>query len=144
MNTFSCLQFSQHQGLFNESVLCISWPKYWSFSFGDGDNRGWNGWMASLTCEHEFEQAPGVGNIQENLACCSPWGCKELDTTERLNWTDVATIHFALYKIFCNSFLSLIMICTLYLNLNLFLYYFSIVFVLARCHYLHNFTVLPL
>ena len=48
VNTSSCLQFSQHQGLFNESVLHISWPKYWSFSFGDGDNRGWNGWMASL------------------------------------------------------------------------------------------------
>ena len=26
-------QLSQHQGLFNESVLCIRWPKYWSFSF---------------------------------------------------------------------------------------------------------------
>ena len=27
------LNLSQHQGLFNESALCISWPKYWSFSF---------------------------------------------------------------------------------------------------------------
>ena len=34
---------------------------------------------------HEFEQAPGVGDGQGSLACCSPWGCKELDTTERLN-----------------------------------------------------------
>ena len=34
---------------------------------------------------HEFEQAPGVGEGQERLACCSPWGHKELDTTERLN-----------------------------------------------------------
>jgi len=33
----------------------------------------------------EFEQAPGVGDGQGNLACCSPWGHKELDTTERLN-----------------------------------------------------------
>ena len=33
----------------------------------------------------EFEQAPGVGEGQERLACCSPWGHKELDTTERLN-----------------------------------------------------------
>ena len=27
------LNLSQHQGLFNESILCIRWPKYWSFSF---------------------------------------------------------------------------------------------------------------
>ena len=27
------LSLSHHQGLFNELVLCISWPKYWSFSF---------------------------------------------------------------------------------------------------------------
>ena len=36
---------------------------------------------------HELEQAPGVGDGQGSLACYSPWGCKELDTTERLNWT---------------------------------------------------------
>ena len=34
---------------------------------------------------HEFEQALGVGDGQENLACCSPWGHKESDTTEQLN-----------------------------------------------------------
>ena len=33
----------------------------------------------------EFEQASGVGDGQGSLVCCSPWGCKELDTTERLN-----------------------------------------------------------
>ena len=37
---------------------------------------------------HEFEQAPGVGDEQESLACCSPWGHKELDMTERWNWTE--------------------------------------------------------
>ena len=37
---------------------------------------------------HEFEQAPGVGDGQGSLACCSPRGCNELDTTERLNWTE--------------------------------------------------------
>ena len=37
---------------------------------------------------HEFEQAPGVGDGQGSLACCSPWGRKELDTTERLNWIE--------------------------------------------------------
>ena len=34
---------------------------------------------------HEFQQALGVGDGQQSLACCSPWGHKELDTTERLN-----------------------------------------------------------
>ena len=31
---------------------------------------------------HEFEQAPGVGDGQGSLTCCSPWGQKELDTTK--------------------------------------------------------------
>ena len=34
---------------------------------------------------HEFEQAPGVGDRQGGLACCSPWGHKESDTIEQLN-----------------------------------------------------------
>ena len=34
---------------------------------------------------HEFEQAVGVGNGQRGLACCSSWGHKVSDTTERLN-----------------------------------------------------------
>ena len=37
---------------------------------------------------HEFEQAPGDGERQESLACCSPWGHKELDKTEWLNSTE--------------------------------------------------------
>ena len=31
---------------------------------------------------HEFEQAPGLGDRQGNLARCSPWGCEEPDMTE--------------------------------------------------------------
>jgi len=42
------------------------------------------GWHHQLN-GHEFEQAPGVGEGQGSLACCSPWSCKELDMTERLN-----------------------------------------------------------
>ena len=34
--------------------------------------------------EHEFEQALGISDGQGSLACCSPWGCKESDTTEPL------------------------------------------------------------
>ena len=33
----------------------------------------------------EFEQAPGVGEGSGSLACCSPWGGKESNKTERLN-----------------------------------------------------------
>ena len=44
------------------------------------------GWHHQLN-GHEFEQASGVADGQGSLACCSPWGCKESDTTERLNWT---------------------------------------------------------
>ena len=39
------------------------------------------GWHHRLN-GHEFEQAPRVGDGQGNLVCCSPWGRKELDTTE--------------------------------------------------------------
>ena len=34
---------------------------------------------------HEFEQAPGIGDEQGSLACCSPWGRKGSDMTEQLN-----------------------------------------------------------
>ena len=47
----------------------------------------WHHWLDG----HEFEQALGVGDGQGSLACCSLWGCKELDTTSWLNWTKVKT-----------------------------------------------------
>ena len=42
------------------------------------------GWHHQLNGQ-EFEQAPGAGHGQGGLACCSPWGHKELDLTERPN-----------------------------------------------------------
>ena len=42
------------------------------------------GWHHQLNA-HEFEQALGDGEGQGSLVCCSSWGHKELDTTERLN-----------------------------------------------------------
>ena len=42
----------------------------------------WHHWLHG----HEFEQVLGDGDGQESLMCCSPWGHKELDTTEGLNW----------------------------------------------------------
>ena len=47
---------------------------------------GWHHWLDGHHLE--FEQAPGVDDGQGSLACCSPWGCKDLDMTEGLNWTD--------------------------------------------------------
>ena len=46
---------------------------------------GWHHWLDG----HEFEQSVGVGDGQRSLACCSPWGGKESDTTEGLNWTEL-------------------------------------------------------
>ena len=42
----------------------------------------WHHWLNG----YEFKRAPGVGDGQGSLACCSPWGHKESDTTEWLNW----------------------------------------------------------
>ena len=42
-------------------------------------------WLDGITDSiDEFEETPGVGNGQGSLECCSPWGHKELDTTEQL------------------------------------------------------------
>ena len=41
---------------------------------------------------HEFEWAMGVGDGQGSLACCSPWGHKELNTTEWLNWIELCRL----------------------------------------------------
>ena len=45
----------------------------------------WHHWLNG----HEFEWTLGVGDWQGGLACCDSWGCKESDTTERLNWTEL-------------------------------------------------------
>ena len=51
----------------------------------EDETVGWHHWLDG----HEFEQALGVGDEQGSLACCSPWGHKELDTTEQLKWTEL-------------------------------------------------------
>ena len=45
------------------------------------------GWHHRLN-GHEFEHILGVGDGQGRLACCSPWGRKESDMTEQMNWID--------------------------------------------------------
>ena len=87
-----------------EAETPILWPphaKSWLIWKDPDAGRDWGreengttedemaGWHHRLD-GHEFEQTPGVGNGQGGLACRNSWGCKELDTTERLTWTDCA------------------------------------------------------
>ena len=46
---------------------------------------GWHHWLDG----RESEWTPGVGDGQGGLACCNSWGRRKLDTTERLNWTEL-------------------------------------------------------
>ena len=61
---------------------------------------GWHHWLNG----HEFEQAPGDGEGQWGLVCCSPWGHKESDMTEQLNNnktnkdTETGPIHLPIHK----------------------------------------------
>ena len=49
---------------------------------------GWHHRLDGL----DFEQAPGVGDGQGGLACCSPWGYEESDMTEQLNRTELIVV----------------------------------------------------
>ena len=49
---------------------------------GEGDDRVATVGGHHQLNGHEFEEAPGVGDGQGDLACCSPWGCKESEMTE--------------------------------------------------------------
>ena len=79
------------------------WPphaKSWLIGKDSNAGRDWGkegkgmiedemaGWHHRLD-GREFEWTPGVGDGQGGLACCSPWGSKESDTTEQLNWTEL-------------------------------------------------------
>ena len=90
------------EGLMIKLKLPIHWPpdaKNWLTGKYPDAEKDWRqeekgttedemvGWHHGLD-GHEFEQALGVGDGQGSLVCCSPWGCKESDTTERLNWTE--------------------------------------------------------
>ena len=66
--------------------LLTHWKRLWCWeglgAGGEGDDRGWVvGWHHRLD-GHEFQQVLWVGDGQGSLACCSPWGRKESDTTE--------------------------------------------------------------
>ena len=83
------------------------------------------GWHHRLD-GHEFEWTPGVGDGQRGLACCSSWGRKESDMTERLNWTDGSSSNRSPNKM-CNSHqersFSIIIGCHFMIVSNLVLFY---------------------
>ena len=57
---------------------------------GEGDNRGWDGWMASLTWwTWVWVSSGSLVTDSEGLVYCNSWGRKESDMTEQLNWTDL-------------------------------------------------------
>ena len=64
----------------------------------EDEMAGWH----HLLDGHEFEQAPGVGDVQGSLACCSPWNCKELDMTE-LNWAELLSLEVQWLRL-CSGF----------------------------------------
>ena len=102
-------------------LTSILWPpdvKKWLIGKDPDAGKDWRqekettedemvGWHRQLN-GHEFEQALGVGDGQGSLACCSPWGRKESDTTERLNWTE--TMSWSVDLIFKNASPSLLTI----------------------------------
>ena len=55
---------------------------------GEGNDRGWDGWMPSLTQWIWVWVGSGSCWCTRSLTCCSPSGCKESDMTEWLNWTE--------------------------------------------------------
>ena len=81
-------------------ILWLPHVKSWLIGKDSDAGRDWRqkekgttevemaGWHHRLD-GHEFGWTPGVSDGQGGLACCNSWGCKELDTTERLNWTEL-------------------------------------------------------
>ena len=81
------------------------WKRPWCWErlkvAGEGDDRGWDGWMASPQLDgREFEWTPGVGDGQGGLVCCSSWSRKESDTTEWLNWTTLSNAFSLEHSVF--------------------------------------------
>ena len=69
------------------------WKRLWcwerSGEGGEGNDRGWDGWMASLTQWTWVSVSSGSWWWRGRPGICSPQGHKESDTTKRLNWTRI-------------------------------------------------------
>ena len=84
---YSCLENSLNRGAW-QAVVYPEAGKEWRQEekvTTEDEKFGWHHWLSG----HESEQALGVDDRQGSLACCSPWVRKELDTTERWNWTEL-------------------------------------------------------
>ena len=68
------------------------WERCWEGlkAGGEGNDRGWDGWMASPTQWTWIWVKYGVGDGQGGLVCYNSWGCEESNMTERLNWTELS------------------------------------------------------
>ena len=76
---------------------------------------GWHHWLNGC----EFEQVLGIGDGQGSLACCSPWGGKESNMTEQLNWTiKILFLLSSLFCIFTNAGLNIIYFWLLFLGFS--------------------------
>ena len=65
-------------------------PRCWErLKAGEGDRRGWDEWMASPTQWTWVGANSGRWWWTGRPPCCHPWGCKESDMTEQLNWTEL-------------------------------------------------------
>ena len=80
----------QHFGHLMWRVDSLEKPWCWEGlgTGGEGDDRGWDGWMAPPTRWTWVWVNSRSWWWTGGLACCNLWGCKESDTTEWLNWTD--------------------------------------------------------
>ena len=100
---------------------------------------GWYHWHDG----HEFEQALEGGDGQGSLVCCSPWGCKDSDTTERLTWTSWLNTNFSyhissklcgfqrfwnLVQPFVSTTFPVVLLCVIALDLAPYIHWFTITY----------------
>ena len=100
--------FGRNNAKAETSVLWPPHVKSWLIGKDSDAGRDW-GQEEKGTTEDEmaawdhqldgrgFGRTPGVGDGQGGLACCDSWGCKESDTTERLNWTELNWIFHCIH-----------------------------------------------
>ena len=100
---FFCIYWDYNMFLsFNLLIWCFTliglfilnrWKRLWCWGrlkeAGEEDGKGWDGWMASLTQWTWAWVSSGSWWWTGKPGVCSPWGHKELDMTEWLNWTEL-------------------------------------------------------
>ena len=117
-----------------EAETPILWPpdvKNWLIWKDPDAGKDWRGEEKGTTEDemvgwhhllngHEFGWTPGVGDGQGGLACCSSWGRKESDTTERLNWTELIGSGVGMEKCVCVCVLGWVVMMEVLLSLRTF------------------------